>query len=72
MALTTPVLVPSHKLSYSARLLPQVTLDGLSLQTLLHSSCAQAGSSLFPAAHVLRSVWDAGASGYCRLILMQE
>ena len=34
MALTTPVLVPSHKLSYSARLLPQVTLDGLSLQTL--------------------------------------
>ena len=38
----------------------------------LHSSCAQAGSSLFPAAHVLRSVWDAGASGYCRLILMQE
>ena len=40
--------------------------------SLLHSSCAQAGSSLFPAAHVLRSVWDAGASGYCRLILMQE
>lgn len=26
--------------------------DGLSLQTLLHFSCAQAGSSLFPAAHV--------------------
>ena len=34
MALSTPVLVSSHKLSYSARLLPQVTLDGLSLQTL--------------------------------------